>query len=337
MSSFDAPFPLCRMRRLRKTPAVRALLTETALQPENFLYPLFVQDSDTSPVPIPSLPGLFRWPLSELPGEVERLWNLGLRGLLLFPHISTQLKDAEGSEGWNPAGLIPQAIRAIRARVPEMVLVADVALDPYTDHGHDGVLTKDGSAVDNDETLERLARMARVLTAAGADWLAPSDMMDGRVGYLRRELDEAGFPDTSLLAYSAKFASAFYGPFREAIGSQRREGAAPIDKSGYQLNPANRREALREVLSDVREGADLVMVKPAGPYLDIIREARDHVDVPLVAYQVSGEFAQIHAAAERGWLDLQKARDESLMAIRRAGADLIISYFAEAWLRDRVS
>lgn len=274
------------------------------------------------------MPGVERLGIEDLRREVEACARLGIRGVALFPVTDPARKDATGSEALNPDALILRAVRAIRDDVPDMALFTDIALDPYTSHGHDGILTPDGGEVDNDATVEVLARMAVLHAAAGADFVAPSDMMDGRVGRIRSELDAAGHGRTGILAYSAKFASSYYGPFREAVGSAAAAGTPALDKRGYQLNPANRREALREAELDEVEGADALMVKPAGPYLDIIRDLRERTGLPVAAYQVSGEYAQIHAAARLGWLDLQRTRDESLLAIRRAGADWILTYFA---------
>jgi porphobilinogen synthase len=248
----------------------------------------------------------------------------------LFPKIDSTRKTAEGAEALNPSNLAFRAIREVKATSPGTVIFADIALDPYTSHGHDGILNAAGTDVDNDRTVEALVKMSLFTAQAGADFVAPSDMMDGRV----KALDASGHTGTGILAYSAKFASAFYGPFRDAVGSARKAGEAPISKATYQMNPANRREATREAILDAEEGADLLMVKPAGAYLDIIRDLRESTSLPIAAYQVSGEYAQLHAAAEKGWLDLRATRDESLLAIRRAGADVILSYFAEAYARD---
>lgn len=320
------------MRRLRQNAGVRALVNETTLEPAQLVQPVFVTDGDAEEA-VASLPGIARIPLSGLVAHCRHLRQSGLGGVALFPKIDPAFKSADGREALSPDTLVLRATRAVKEGVPGLLVFNDIALDPYTTHGHDGVLTADGSDVDNDTTVALLVEMALLNAAAGADFVAPSDMMDGRVGAIRAALDAAGHVRTGILAYSAKFASAYYGPFRDAIGSVRRTGGAGFSKATYQLNPANRREALREVALDVAEGADMVMVKPAGPYLDIIREVRDRTGVPVAAYQVSGEYAQIHAAAERGWLDLTAARDESLLAIRRAGADFILTYFAEAWAR----
>jgi porphobilinogen synthase len=263
--------------------------------------------------------------VKDLVRECREVFDLGIPAVAIFPVIEGSKKDARGTHALAEDNLLFRALGEVKASVPQLVLIADVALDPYTDHGHDGVLTADGREVDNDATVEILAELAVKEAKAGADIVAPSDMMDGRVGAIRGALDEAGRTDTCILAYAAKFASAYYGPFREAVGSAQ---AAPISKAGYQLDPANIREALREVELDEWEGADMVMVKPAGPYLDVIRAVSEQTRLPLAAYQVSGEYAQIHAAAQAGWLDYAKCRDESLLAIKRAGADMVVTYFA---------
>lgn len=318
-----------RPRRLRRTAGLRAMVTETKVCVSDLIAPLFVVDGDPAKAPVGSMPGVFRLNLKDLVAECRALQQLGVPAVALFPSIDPALKDAVGTEASNPDTLALRAVRAIKDAVPELTLITDVALDPYTTHGHDGVLNEDGSYVLNDETVARLCEMAILQAEAGVDIVAPSDMMDGRVGALRRALDQAGHIDTAIMAYSAKFASAFYGPFREAVGSAKAAGTTALDKKTYQLNPANRREAIADALLDEEEGADFVMVKPAGPYLDIIRELRDATALPVAAYQVSGEYAQIHAAARLGWLDYEKSRDESLLAIKRAGADLILTYFAK--------
>ncbi len=322
-----------RPRRLRASPGIRAMLAETDLLPRHLIQPLFVTEG-AEPEPIPSLPGQSRIPLARLGAKCAELRALGIHGVALFPKVDAGRKSAEGVEALNPNALAYRAIQAAKDGSPETVLFADIALDPYTSHGHDGILTADGRDVDNDRTIEALAKMAVLTARAGADFTAPSDMMDGRVRAIRAALDAAGHAGTGILAYSAKYASAFYGPFRDAVGSSRKPGEAPISKATYQMDPANRREAAREALLDAAEGADILMVKPAGPYLDIIRDVREATRLPLAAYQVSGEYAMIAAAAERGWLDLRAARDESLVALRRAGADLILTYFAEAVARE---
>jgi len=329
--SLDLPI---RLRRLRASAGIRAMLSETEVRPRHLIQPLFVTEA-AAPEPIASLPGQSRIPLSQIGAKCAELRALGIHGVALFPKVDAG-KTAEGREAINPNALAYRAIRAAKQASPETVLFADIALDPYTTHGHDGMLTPDGRDVDNDRTVAVLAKMAVLTAQAGADFVAPSDMMDGRVAAIRDALDAAGHTGTGILAYSAKYASAFYGPFRDAIGSARKPGEPGISKSTYQMDPANRREAVREALLDAAEGADVLMVKPAGSYLDIIRDVREATHIPVAAYQVSGEYAQVHAAAERGWLDLRAARDESLLAIRRAGADLILTYFAEAVARDAV-
>lgn len=309
------------------------MLAESDLSPRHLIQPLFVTEAG-QPEPIASLPGLSRIPLAQVGAKCAELAKLGIHGVALFPKVDAGRKSADGVEALNPNALALRAIQAAKAGSPGTVVFADIALDPYTSHGHDGLLTSDGRDVDNDRTVDILARMAVLTARAGADFVAPSDMMDGRIGAIRRALDAAGHSGTGILAYSAKYASSFYGPFRDAVGSARKAGDTPISKATYQMNPANRREAVREALLDAAEGADLLMVKPGGPYLDILRDLRGATDLPLAAYQVSGEYAMIAAAAEKGWLDLRAARDESLLALRRAGADLILSYFAEAYARD---
>lgn len=323
-----------RPRRLRRTAAIRDLVAETRVAASDLIAPLFVKDGTGGPEKIDSMPGVFRFAISDLVKECRGLKKLGIRGVAIFPKMDPRLKDAEGSKALDSGNLILRAIRKVKKSVPELVLFADIALDPYTDHGHDGVLTPDGSDVDNDRTVGILAQMAVLHAEAGVDFVAPSDMMDGRVGAIRSALDAAGHTGTGILAYSAKFNSAFYGPFREAVGSARAAGTALLGKQTYQLDPANRREAIKDALLDEKEGADILMVKPAGPYLDIIRELRESTRLPLAAYQVSGEYAQIHAAANAGWLDLRRTRDESLLAIKRAGADMILTYFARSFAED---
>jgi len=297
---------------------------ETRLEAAHLVYPLFVHGAERNE-PVASMPGVERRSLKDLVRECREAFDLGIPAAAIFPVIGADAKDARGSRALAADNLLFRALREVKAAVPDLVLIADVALDPYTDHGHDGVPTPDGRDVDNDATVEILCELAVKAAAAGADIVAPSDMMDGRVGAIRAALDGDGRTDTCILAYAAKFASAYYGPFREAVGSVQ---SAPISKETYQLDPANVREALREVELDEREGADMVMVKPAGPYLDVIRRVREQTKLPLAAYQVSGEYAQIHAAAAAGWLDYEAGRDESLLAVRRAGADLVITYFA---------
>ena len=317
-----------RPRRLRRSAAIRSLVEETRLAVDDLIAPLFAIDGDGEKEAVGSMPGVFRRNLKDLATECRELSALGIKAVALFPNIDPSLKDAVGNEANNPENLGLRAIKAIKAAAPELLVMADVALDPYTSHGHDGVLNEAGDYVLNDETVERLCSMAVLQAQAGADIVAPSDMMDGRIGAVRECLDDAGFENTAIMAYSAKFASAYYGPFREAVGSASAGGTTLLDKKTYQLSPANRREAIADALLDEEEGADFVMVKPAGPYLDIVRELRNATSLPVAAYQVSGEYAQIHAASQLGWLDYEKSRDESLLAIKRAGADMILSYFS---------
>ncbi len=313
-----------RMRRLRRSEGLRRMVRETRLDAGDLVYPLFVHAGDGNE-PVASMPGVERRSVKDLVRECREAFDLGIPAAAIFPVIDPAKKDARGTHALSSDNLLFRALREAKAAVPELVLIADVALDPYTDHGHDGVLSKDGRDVDNDATVEILCDLAVREAEAGADIVAPSDMMDGRVGAIRAALDTSNRTGTCILAYAAKFASAYYGPFRDAVGSAQ---AKPISKATYQLDPANLREALREVELDEREGADMVMVKPAGPYLDVIRAVRENTKLPLAAYQVSGEYAQIHAAAQAGWLDGEKARDESLLSIKRAGADIILTYFA---------
>jgi porphobilinogen synthase len=283
---------------------------------------MFVTEGKGLAEPIAAMPGVSRFSIDRIVLEVKKAANLGIPAVALFPKIPDKLKDTFAKEAMNRDGLLPRAVRALKEACPETLVITDVAMDPYSSDGHDG-LVRDGLIL-NDESLPILAAMAICQAEAGADWVAPSDMMDGRVGYLRRELDDAGFSDRGILAYTAKYASAFYGPFRQALDSAPRAG----DKKTYQMDPSNRREAVREALLDVSEGADVIMVKPALAYLDVISELRRRVNVPIAAYQVSGEYAMIKAAGERGWLDADQAMMESLLAIRRAGADMILTYYA---------
>jgi porphobilinogen synthase len=318
-----------RPRRLRRTPGLRALVEDTILRPEDLIAPIFVVDGKGGPEAIASMPGVCRLNIADLVKECRALSKLGVLAVALFPKLGTRLKDEEGTAALREDTLILRAVRAVKKAVPSLTVMTDIALDPYTSHGHDGVLTADGRDVDNDRTVSILAKMAVLHASAGVDMVAPSDMMDGRVGAIRKALDAADYQDTAIMAYTAKYASAYYGPFREAVGSAKAAGTASLDKRTYQLNPANRREAAIELKLDEAEGADVVMVKPAGLYLDILRELRVLTKKPIAAYQVSGEYAQIHAAARLGWLDLAQCRRESLIAIKRAGADMILTYFAK--------
>jgi porphobilinogen synthase len=322
------PFPQTRMRRLRGTRALRGLVRETSLAPSDLVYPMFVAHGLDRRQPIQAMPGMERLSIAHALDEVAEVAALGIPAVLLFGIPS--VKDSEGTGAWEEEGIIQLATRAIKEAHPETLVITDVCLCEYTDHGHCGVLR--GETVDNDATLELLARTAVAQARAGADIVAPSDMMDGRVGFIRAALDEEDFTDTPILAYSAKFASAFYGPFREAAGSTPAFG----DRRGYQMDPANGHEALREARLDVEEGADLLMVKPALPYLDLIRQIKDETGMPMAAYHVSGEYAMLEAAVAAGYLDRQTAVLETLTSIRRAGADIVITYHAKEaarWLQ----
>ena len=313
-------FPTVRLRRTRQNEKLRGLVRETHLSVDQLIYPLFIAEGISEPREISSMPGIVQWPLEHLGREAERIVDLGIPAVLLFG-IPAE-KDEVGSQAYDAQGIIQQAIRRLKAETPDLLVITDVCLCEYTSHGHCGLIHN--GTVQNDESLELLARMALTHVEAGADLVAPSDMMDGRVGAIRRALDEQGFSSTPIMAYSAKFASAFYGPFREAAGSTPQFG----DRRAYQMDPANAREALREVELDIAEGADIVMVKPAMAYMDVIRQVRDHCNLPIAAYNVSGEFAMIKAAAQNGWIDERRVTMEVLTGIRRAGADMIITYFA---------
>lgn len=311
-----------RPRRNRSSESIRQLVRETSLLPSNFILPLFVCEGKGVVDPIASMPGQARLSIDKLVAKAKEARSAGIPAVALFPKIEDRKKDSHAKESFNRDGLLPRAIRELKNAVPEVTVISDVAMDPYSSDGHDG-LVRDGKIL-NDETLPILAQMALCQAEAGADWIAPSDMMDGRVGYLRRALDENGYSDRSILAYTAKYASAFYGPFRDALDSAPKSG----DKKTYQMDPANRREALREALLDAKEGADVLMVKPALAYLDVISELRRQTTLPIAAYQVSGEYAMILAAAEKGWIDGPRAMMEALIGIRRAGASMILSYYA---------
>lgn len=312
-----------RNRILRQSASIRALVAENRLTPDDFIAPLFIEDGTGLATEIPSMKGYYRYSLDKTIEEVKLLWSLGIKSVLIFVKSPDHLKDNTGKEAWNPDGIMQRSIKAIKDAVPEMVVMTDVALDPYSSYGHDGIV-KDGEIL-NDETVEALVKMSLSHAAAGVDFLAPSDMMDGRIGAIRAALEQNGYTRTGILSYSAKYASCFYGPFRDALDSAPGFG----DKKTYQMNYANRVEAVKETLMDIEEGADIVMVKPAMAYLDIIREIKNAVQVPVSAYHVSGEYAMIKAAAERGWIDENKAIIESLTSIKRAGADLIATYFAK--------
>ncbi|HXB06086.1 MAG TPA: porphobilinogen synthase [Puia sp.] len=312
-----------RNRILRQTPAIRAMVAETVLTPNDFIVPLFIDEGLGVETEITSMPGYFRRSIDGTVKEVRELNSLGIRCVLLFVKSKDELKDNTGKEAWNPDGLMQRSIKAIKDAVPDMLVMTDVALDPYSSFGHDGIV-ENGEIV-NDRTVEALIRMSLSHAEAGADWVAPSDMMDGRIGAIRQAFEEQSFTKTGIMAYSAKYASCFYGPFRDALDSAPGFG----DKKTYQMDPANRMEAVKEALMDVEEGADIVMVKPALPYLDIIREVKNAVHVPVSAYNISGEYALIKAAAKMGWINEEKAILETLISIKRAGADLIATYFAK--------
>jgi porphobilinogen synthase len=322
-------FPLQRGRRLRVNESIRSLVRETTLSPADFMFPMFIAEGENVQVEIPSMPGIFRRSIDLTVNEVKELYDLGIRAVNIYVKVDESLKDNTGKEAWNPNGLMQQAIRAIKSACPEMIVMPDVALDPYSIYGHDGIIEKGDVA--NDATNEALVKMAVSHAQAGADFVAPSDMMDGRVLRLRQGLDAAGFQNVGIMSYSAKYASAFYGPFRDALDSAPREAdvEVPKDKKTYQMDYANRIEAVKEALWDVEEGADMVMVKPGIAYLDIVREVKNAVNVPVTVFHVSGEYAMIKAAAERGWLDHDKIMMEQLMCIKRAGASLISTYFAK--------
>ncbi|MCS7221784.1 MAG: porphobilinogen synthase [Anaerolineae bacterium] len=336
-----APFPIARPRRLRLNATIRRMIRETILTPADFIYPLFVRHGREIQQPVGSMPGIYQWSVDRLPAEAESIARLGIPAVILFG-IPTR-KDALGSENYDSNGIVPQAIRAIKAAVPDLIVISDMCFCEYTDHGHCGlvnpspgdprhVATLPQGYLLNDPTLELLGRASVVHAEAGADVIAPSGMIDGMVSAIRKALDEAGFEHVAILSYAAKYASALYGPFREAAESPPAFG----DRSQYQMDPANAREALKECALDVMEGADILMVKPALPYLDVIRAVRERFDLPIAAYQVSGEYSMIKAAAANGWLDERRVALEALTAIKRAGADLILTYFAKdaaRWLQ----
>ncbi len=325
-------YPLIRNRRLRSSEAIRRLVRETILTPDDFLVPLFVVEGKNIKEEIASMPNYYRLSLDILEKEVKELWSMGLCSVLLFVKVPENLKDNKGTEALNPDGLMQQAIKTVKNACPEMLVMTDVALDPYSSYGHDGIVG-DGQIL-NDETTEVLAEMSVSHALAGADFVAPSDMMDGRILTIREALEEEGYPNTGIMSYSAKYASAFYGPFRDALDSAPVDiKNVPKDKKTYQMDFANRFEAIKETQMDVDEGADIVMVKPGLCYLDIVREIRNEVEVPIAVYQVSGEYAMLKAAAEKGWLDHDAVMMEQLIAIKRAGANIIASYFAKDVIR----
>lgn len=316
-----------RNRILRANPAIRSLVAETILTPNDFIAPLFVDEGENVKTEIPSMKGYYRMSIDNTVKEVKELWSLGIKSVLLFVKSKDELKDNTGKEAWNKDGLMQRSIKAIKEAVPGMLVMTDVALDPYSSYGHDGIV-KDGEIV-NDETVEALVKMSVSHAEAGADFVAPSDMMDGRIAAIRQGLEENNFTKVGIMSYSAKYASCFYGPFRDALDSAPGFG----DKKTYQMNYTNRIEAIKETLMDIEEGADIVMVKPALSYLDIIREVKNAVDIPVSAYNISGEYAMVKAAAEKGWIDENKAIIEILTSIKRAGADIIATYFAKDAVR----
>jgi len=335
MSEFlTAFFPATRLRRTRRTTALRALVAESTLAPADLIYPLFVQEGEGRTDAIVSMPGIERKSIDGVLRDATEAARLGIPAIAIFPVIEESGKTLDGAESANPDGLVQRTIRALKNELPELALITDVALDPYTTHGQDGIIDADGYVL-NDETVDALVRQALSHAQAGADIVAPSDMMDGRVGAIRTALEADGQRNTLILAYAAKYASCFYGPFRDAVGSS--VNLAGGDKGNYQMDPANSDEAMREVRLDLAEGADIVMVKPALPYLDVVRRVRDEFGVPVFAYQVSGEYAMIKAASQNGWLDEKAAALEALLCIKRAGANAILSYFslqAARWLAE---
>lgn len=318
-------FPQRRMRRMRRDDFSRRLMRETRLTTDDLIYPVFVLDGKNRAEAVPSMPGVRRHTLDKLLPHIEQCAKLDIPAIAIFPVIERSLKTADGREAANPKGLVPRTVAALKKHFPELGVITDVALDPYTTHGHDGVIDRSGYVL-NDETIAVLEKQALVNAAAGVDVVAPSDMMDGRIGAIRQALDKKGFIHTRILAYSAKYASGFYGPFRDAVGSAKQLGHG--NKYNYQMDPANSDEALREVALDLEEGADMVMVKPGLPYLDIVRRVKDEFRAPTYVYQVSGEFAMLKAAIQNGWLDEERCVMETLLAFKRAGADGILTYFA---------
>jgi porphobilinogen synthase len=314
---------LRRNRRLRNSEAIRSLTRENNISPDDFLVPLFITEGENSKKEISSMPNYYKMSLDLIAKEAKELWSMGLKSVLLFAQVPDELKDNAGTEALNPDGLMQRAVKTVKDAVPEMLVMTDVALDPYSSYGHDGIV-ENGEIV-NDPTVELLAKMSVSHAQAGADFVAPSDMMDGRILAIREALEMDGFANTGIMSYSAKYASAFYGPFRDALDSAPGFG----DKKTYQMDPANSEEAVKETLMDIDEGADIVMVKPGMPYLDIVRSVKELSEVPVAVYQVSGEYAMLKAAAEKGWLNEQDVMMESLMGIKRSGADLIASYFAK--------
>ncbi|MCC5974059.1 MAG: porphobilinogen synthase [Rubellimicrobium sp.] len=318
-----APYPAARFRRLRRTPALRALMRETHLEPSDFIWPVFVMAGVDDETPIPSMPGVTRKTVDRIARAAKEAHGLGIPAICIFPYTAMDARTEDCAEAWNPDNIANRAIRAIKDAVPEMAVMTDIALDPYNINGHDGYV--EGGEIVNDRTIEALVKMALAQAAAGADILGPSDMMDGRIGAMRAALEGAGHQNVSILSYAAKYASAFYGPFRDAVGAS---AALKGDKKTYQMDPANSDEALRMIERDLTEGADMVMVKPGMPYLDICRRVKDTFGAPTFAYQVSGEYAMIRAAGANGWIDGEKVMLESLMCFKRAGCDGVLTYFA---------
>ncbi len=312
-----------RPRRNRKSAAIRAMVAETVLSVNDFIFPVFLIEGSLKKEEVVSMPGIYRYSLDLLLKEIEECVALGIKGFCVFPSLNDEKKDKYATEGYNSEGLYIKALEKIKSEFPDIALMTDIAMDPYSSDGHDGIV--ENGKILNDETLEILGKMALAQAEAGADILGPSDMMDGRVGYIRNVLDEAGFTEVSIMSYTAKYASAFYGPFRDALDSAPKFG----DKKTYQMNPANTNEALIEADLDIQEGADMIMVKPALAYLDIIKLLKDNYDVPITAYNVSGEYAMVKAAAEKGWIDGESVMMESLLSMKRAGADIILTYFAK--------
>ncbi|NIT56277.1 MAG: porphobilinogen synthase [Aliifodinibius sp.] len=317
-------FPFIRGRRLRTSAAMRDMVAEHNLKPADFIAPVFVMDGENEKVEIPSMPDYYRYTLDLLMDEIQELKEVGIQSVLVFAKVPDELKDNKGTEALNPDGLMQRAVRAIKEEFPEMLVMTDIAMDPYSSYGHDGIV-EDGEIL-NDESVEVLSKMAVSHAEAGVDMVAPSDMMDGRIGAMRNALDEEGFEHTGIMAYSAKYASSYYGPFRDALDSAPGFG----DKKTYQMDPANVQEAIKEATLDEQEGADIVMVKPGLPYMDVIRAVKENVSVPVSVYNVSGEYAMLKAAAEKGWLNEEEAMMEALIGFKRAGADLIATYFAKA-------
>lgn len=322
-------FPQTRLRRNREQPFVRRLVREHRVSADDLIYPMFIIDGDNTRTEIPSMPGIERLSVDLAVAEAQQLFALGLPAIALFPNVEPNLRTLDGAEAYNEQGLIPTAVRAIKAAVPELGIVTDAALDPYTSHGQDGILNAD-AYVDNDVTVEALRKQAAVCAAAGADVIAPSDMMDGRIGAIRQQLDHDGYINTRIMAYSAKYASSYYGPFRDAVGASATLSTG--NKKTYQMDPANTDEALHEIALDIDEGADMVIVKPGQPYLDVVRRVKDTFQVPTFAYQVSGEYAMHMGAINNGWLNADVV-DESLLSFKRAGADGVLTYFAKFWLQ----